>query len=179
MVPRAVLPRFDRAAGDGDRGERRRGRRAEGSLMAGAGAVGRAANAAMTWLLARRDRLPKPVNRLIDDVAKNPDGFAGRLAARLLGGAGKRVPPPTEVPSTAVRIYVGPTNYAGQGWHWARSLERTSADIGARNMAIELPGGFAFRADSLVPVGIHTASKKWQKAELEAVGQFTHVLFEA
>src|SRR5690606_4433875 len=48
-----------------------------------------------------------------------------------------------------------------------------------RNMAIELPGGFAFRADSLVPVGIHTASKKWQRAELEAVGQFTHVLFEA
>src|SRR5690606_1958325 len=120
------------------------------------------------------------VNRLIDDVAKNPDGRAGRLAARLLGGAdSRRIPEPTGAPETAVRVYIGPTNYAGQRIRWARALEADDASIGARNMAVELPGGFAFPADTLVPVAVHTISTSWQRAELDAVKRFTHVLFEA
>ena len=131
-------------------------------------------------LVARRDRLPKFLTRLIDEVAKNPDGRAGRLAARLLGGADRtRIPPPTTPPGTPIRVYIGPTNYAGQGFRWARALEAADGRIGARNMAIELPGGFAFPADMLVPIAVQTASPSWQAAEFEAVLGFTHVLFEA
>lgn len=134
----------------------------------------------LTWVLAQRRRLPRGVNRLIDDVAKNPDGAASRIVARLMGGGSRRrVPPATEAPSTPVRVYIGPTNYAGQGARWARALETSAQTIGARNMAIELPGGFAFEADSVVPIAVHTISTTWQRAELAAVKQFTHVLFEA
>jgi hypothetical protein len=131
-------------------------------------------------LVARRDRLPKVLTGLIDEVAKNPDGRAARLAARLLGGADRsRIPPPTTPPGTPIRVYIGPTNYAGQGFRWARALEAADDRIGARNMAIELPGGFAFPADTLVPIAVQTASPSWQAAEFEAVRGFTHVLFEA
>ena len=134
----------------------------------------------MAYLMARRHRLPRFLNRLMDDVAKNPDGLAGRLAARLLGGASSRhVPAATVAPETAVRVYIGPTNYSGQGYLWARALERADNSVGARNMAIELPAGFSFPADSIVPTAIQTASPEWQRAEFEAVAGFTHVLFEA
>lgn len=135
---------------------------------------------AVTYLVSRRQHLPRSLNRLIDDVAKNPDGFAGRIAARLLGGANrKQVPAATTIPAASVRVYIGPTNYAGQGFLWARALESCDDTIGARNMAIELPAGFAFPADSLVPTAVQTASAAWQHAEFEAVTGFTHVLFEA
>lgn len=139
-----------------------------------------AVHGAMAYLVSRRQHLPRALNRLIDDVAKNPDGFAGRIAARLLGGSSsKHVPPATSVPESSVRVYIGPTNYAGQGFLWARALERADGSIGARNMAIELPAGFAFPADSLVPTAVQTASVAWQRAEFDAVAGFTHVLFEA
>jgi hypothetical protein len=134
----------------------------------------------MSLLVSRRKHLPRSLNRLIDDVAKNPDGVAGKLAARVLGGASEAlVPAATSVPETSVRVYIGPTNYAGQGFLWARALERADASVGARNMAIELPAGFAFPADSLVPIAVQTASVAWQRAEFEAAAGFTHVLFEA
>lgn len=134
----------------------------------------------MGRLMAQRHRLPGPMNRLIDDVAQNPDGFAARVAARVLGGNDpRRIPQPTTPPEAPVRVYIGPTNYAGQGMRWARALEEFVPAIGARNMAIELPGGFDFGADTTVPVAVHTISKKWQQAEFDAVRRFTHVLFEA
>lgn len=134
----------------------------------------------MAAVLRQRHRLPRFVNRAIDDVAKNPDGFLSRVASLVLGGSrASAAPPPTTVPATAVRVYVGPTNYAGQGYLWARALEASSPELGARNMAVELPGGFAFAADSTVPVAVYNSSSRWQRAELEAVSAFTHVLFEA
>jgi hypothetical protein len=131
-------------------------------------------------LVRNRSELPRFVNRLIDDVAKNPDGFAGRLASLILGGSSRsQIPPATAAPTTPTRVYIGPTNYSGQGYLWARALEASSDGIGARNMAVELPGGFSFAANSLVPIAVYNSSAVWQRAELEAVSGFTHVLFEA
>ncbi len=134
----------------------------------------------MGWLVARRRQLPGFVNRLIDDVAKNPDGPAARLADVLLGGRSSRnAPPPTSVPDTPIRVYIGPTNYAAQGYLWARALEASRPDIGARNMEVVLPGGFGFPADSRVPVSVYNRGAVWQKAQAEAIARFTHVLIEA
>lgn len=131
-------------------------------------------------IVSARTRLPTSVNRLIDDVAKNPDGLAGRLASTLLGGhrAANR-PAPTAAPATPIRVYIGPTNYAGQGYRWARALEASDARIGARNMAVSLPGGFSFPTDTAVPVAVYNVSRQWQRTEWDAVMRFTHVLFEA
>lgn len=131
----------------------------------------------MAWLMRNRGRLPRWFVRIVDDVAVNPDGLAGRVSARLLGGAG--AVPATRVRPGWPRVYIGPTNYAGQGFRWARALEREAPGLVAANMAIELPGGFAFPADSVVPVAVQTASKRWQIAEFDAVSSFSHVLFEA
>lgn len=134
----------------------------------------------LSTMVRGRSRLPASVNRLIDDVAKNPDGLAGRIASTVLGGhrASKR-PAPTAAPATPVRVYIGPTNYAGQGYRWARALEDSDPRIGARSMAVTLPGGFSFPIDTAVPVAVYNVSRRWQRAELEAVTGFTHVLFEA
>lgn len=141
--------------------------------------VARLANAILSSLVRNRHHLPRPVNRLIDDVAKNPDGVFSRVASFLLGGSSRsQAPTPSSVPDTPIRVFIGPTNYAGQGYLWARALE-VDADLGARNMAVELPGGFNFDADTSVPVSVYNHSTRWQKAELAAVCRFSHVLIEA
>ncbi|MDI6023766.1 hypothetical protein QBL02_09420 [Leucobacter sp. UT-8R-CII-1-4] len=112
----------------------------------------------------------------MESAAREPDGVVGKLAARLLGGGSA---PVTTVPESAVKVYVAPTNYAGQGFLWARALEQADPKIGARNMAIQLPGGFAFQADTLVPIAAINASAEWAEAEWQAASKFTHVLVEA
>lgn len=131
----------------------------------------------MGWAVRNRSRMPRWVDRAMSSAARNPDGFVGQVAGRLLGGGGGA--PVTTVPDRPVRVYIAPTNYAGQGCLWARALEATSSDIGARNMAIELPGGFSFPADTLVPIAAVNTSTAWAEAEWNAARRFTHVLVEA
>lgn len=128
------------------------------------------------WLVRRRSSLPTWMARIIDAPARNPDGVIGRLAYRILGRDGARN---TEVPASEIRVYIAPTNYSGQGFLWARALERAHDDLGARNMAVDIPGGFAFPADTVVPIAVNSASSEWQRAEWAAVQAFTHVLIEA
>lgn len=133
-------------------------------------------NDVVGWIVRHRSRLPAWANRLLDAPARNPDGLLGRIAYRMLGSEDA---PTTEVPSTAVRVYIAPTNYSGQGFEWSRALERADPAIGARNMSIEIPGGYAFRADTPVPITVNNGSRQWQQAEWDAVRQFSHVLVEA
>lgn len=138
------------------------------------------ARRAATCLAKNRHRLPRSIDRSIDAVGKNPDGRLSRLASRLLGGkSAAQIPLATSVPDAPTRVYVGPTNYAGQGFRWARALEESDIRIGARNMAVSLPGGFEFDADTVVPFAVYNTSAAWQRAEQEAVERFTHVLIEA
>lgn len=133
-------------------------------------------NAAVNWLMSKRHALPGWMNRAMESVARNPDGFVGRLAGRLLRGPDAA---PTIVPETPVRLYIAPTNYSGQGYAWARAVEGENPAIGVRNMAIELPGDYGFPADTRVPITTMNASTTWARAEWDAVRQFTHVLVEA
>lgn len=128
-------------------------------------------------MVTDRSKLPKFVDRLIDDVAKRPDGLPARLVDFLLNLSSNPATP-TTVPASAVRVFVGPTNYSGQGFAWSRAVERSS-DLQARNLEVELPGGFRFPADSKVPVSQYNRSRKWQQGEFDSVRQFTHVLYEA
>lgn len=129
-----------------------------------------------TWLMRRRSSLPRWMNRAMESVARNPDGFLGRLAGRLLRGPDTA---PTTVPSAPVRLYIAPTNYSGQGRAWARAVEREYAGTAARNMAVALPGDFGFPADTLVPIATVNSSAAWADAEWQAARSFTHVLVEA
>lgn len=128
------------------------------------------------WAVKNQSRMPRWVSRVMQSAARNPDGLVGRLSARLLGGGAAGV---TEVPNTAIRVYIAPTNYSGQGFLWARALERFDSRIGARNSAVQLPGGFAFPADTLVSIATVNSSAEWADAEWEAATGFTHALIEA
>ncbi|MGV2983046.1 glycosyltransferase [Microbacterium sp. AGC85] len=113
----------------------------------------------------------------MESVARNPDAPLGRLASRLLGG--NVSVEPTQVPDSPIRLYIAPTNYSGQAYAWARAVEAADERIAARNLAVELPGGFRFPADTVVPIATVNASTSWADAEWNAAKQFTHVLVEA
>lgn len=129
------------------------------------------------WAMRHRSAMPAWMGRLMESAARNPDGLIGRLSALLLGGAADA--PNTSVPDTELRVYVAPTNYSGQGYLWARALERSDARIGARNCAVQLPGGYAFRADTIVPIAVVNGSAEWAETEWQAARRFTHVIVEA
>ncbi len=82
-------------------------------------------------------------------------------------------------PSTAVRLFVGPVNFAGQGWQWARAAERIP-HVGALSMAYRIGTEFGFPVDQTVPASAFVFSKSWQASQSEAVRSgFTHVMVEA
>lgn len=127
-----------------------------------------------------RNRLPAWVNRGIDRLADAPMSPLGRLAARRLGRpAPVGTVPATEFSGAPVRVLIAPVNYSGQGTAWARALEAADPEISARNMAIEVPGGFSFQADLVVPVGTYHNDADWQRRQFAAAASATHVLIEA
>lgn len=127
-----------------------------------------------------RNSLPAWVNRGIDALADAPMSPLGQIAARRLGRPAPRGSvPATEFSSSPTRVLIAPVNYAGQGTAWARALEQADPTISARNMAMEVPGGFAFDADLLVPVGTYHNDADWQRRQFEAAASATHVLIEA
>lgn len=138
--------------------------------------MGRLAARTTEWLMRRRASLPAWMNDAMASVARNPDGVLGRLAGRLLRTAD---PAPTTVPDAQIRLYISPTNYSGQGYAWARAVERADPAISARNVEVVLPGSFGFAADTHVAIATVNSSTEWAAAEWAAAAQFTHVLVEA
>lgn len=139
----------------------------------------------LTRRLANRNTLPRIVNAAIDHVAKHPMGLLGRLAARRLGRPNAAYStavttfPAASFSDRAVRVLIAPVNYSGQGREWARALEQHNPAITARNMAIEVPAGFAYKADLEVPVPTYQNDRHWQLRQMEAAAQATHLLLEA
>lgn len=130
--------------------------------------------------MVNRNRLPRWVNRTIDAIADHPTSMLGRLAARRFG---RPLPAGTvEVTRFAPRgsrVLIAPVNYSGQATAWARALERADPGISARSMAVDVPGGFDFDADLVVPVATFHNDPDWQRRQLEAASTATHVLIEA
>ena len=127
-----------------------------------------------------RNHLPRFVNALIDKIADAPMSPIGRLAARRLGTP----PPPGSVASTSFanrprRLMITPVNYSGQATAWARALEAHDDNLSARSAAVDVPGGFSFEADLIVPVATYHNDADWQQRQLAAASTATHVLIEA
>ena len=137
-------------------------------------------NKLVSSLVAKRSRLPRRVNAMIDRLVAPGTGPLGRAVQRLGGVAvGGTVAPPPRVPEGSVRLYVAPTNYAGQGYLWCRAVERELDGVGAVNMVAEADHGFRFPADDTVPIATYLMSRRWQQEREGYVRRFTHVMFEA
>ncbi|MDO5710689.1 MAG: glycosyltransferase, partial [Micrococcales bacterium] len=133
-----------------------------------------------------RQRIPAPVLERIAPLAaplvaqlprKVRNGIDGAITAPtdwVLFGAGSRRPTP---PSEPVRVWVAPTNSAGQGRLWAQALERHVEGVGARNMGVVRE--IRFPADQEVAPEIYR-DPRWQKEQERYVLEgYTHVLIEA
>lgn len=123
-------------------------------------------------------RLPGPVQQRLR---------AGRLALRRrradLATATGRVAPvaaahrPPPFPPAPVRLLVGPANFAGQGWAWARAAERGLEGVAAQNVAVERP--LVFPADLLVPVPVYRSAPWAALMQEHTLAHATHVMVEA
>lgn len=132
-----------------------------------------------------RNRFPRWINALIDAIADRPMNLIGRIAARRMG-----TPEPagsvdvTHFADTSIKVLITPTNYSGQATAWARALEANAHEIevcslSARSAAIDVPGGFSFSADLIVPVATYHNDSDWQRRQFSAASSATHVLIEA
>ncbi|QAV69972.1 glycosyltransferase family 1 protein [Salinibacterium sp. UTAS2018] len=83
------------------------------------------------------------------------------------------------VPETPIRLFVGPANFAAQGFRLARAAERIDG-VGAVNMQRILQRGYNFPADLQVPQRVYKHSLRWQRKHFEHISRnFTHVILEA
>jgi hypothetical protein len=133
--------------------------------------------------MSAANRLPPPVRHRLRAAGRRLPArarYVVRAAARGSNGVSPLVVPERPpVPDTPIRLFVGPANYAGQGWAWARSAERHLPGVGATTF-IFVDGSFAFPVDYAVPVRTYSLSRRWQKEQLGHVTKsYTHVLLEA
>lgn len=106
------------------------------------------------------------------------------ITSRVLGRYGWKQSDLTVAvaPSASVRLFVAPANSAGQGWAWARAVERELAHVGAFDMMVRTPGSdaFGFSADQRIPDGAFVFASGWRKRQRAALMDgFTHVLLES
>lgn len=90
-------------------------------------------------------------------------------------------PPPPPIPdvSKPIRLLIGPVNYAGQGYRWARAVEENGV-VSARNFVHAENNGLRYDADYLVTWRTAEHSRAWQKAMIAVLERdYTHVLIEA
>jgi len=134
-------------------------------------------------LAAVRRWLPAPASRAMDAVVRVGARLAPERLRVALGPAHLRfsprdVPPDPDVPQAPTRLYIGPANFAGQGFAWARAAERLPG-VGAVSMAIVRREGFAFPVDDPVPEAVYAGSRRWQARRRALLPQFSHVIIEA
>ena len=132
----------------------------------------------MRSVIGDRNRWPSVANRVVDWIAEHPTSPLGRLVALRYGS-----PPggtPVSVFSTSdVRLLIAPVNYSGQARAWASAVAE-HLGVGASTMALDVPGGFRFDADLIVPPAVFQVDHDWQRRQFEAVAVgATHLLIEA
>lgn len=87
--------------------------------------------------------------------------------------------PPSPDTSKPIRLFVGPVNYAGQGYQWARAAEKSGL-VSARNFVHEANNPLNYACDYTVSWRTAEHSRAWQASMLHTLAsEYTHVLIEA
>ncbi|SDF67946.1 hypothetical protein SAMN04487781_2184 [Cellulosimicrobium cellulans] len=123
-----------------------------------------------------RRRPPTPLRRALWWLLSwLPPGLFLRIS-RSAGPHARVAPPPPRVSSSRVRLLVGPANAAGQGWEWARAVNRYVDDTDAQSLAYGR--SLTFPADVDAPAALR-GSRAWQHAQRRAVLRLSHVIVES
>lgn len=84
-----------------------------------------------------------------------------------------------EFPSAPVRLFIGPVNFASQGYAWARAAERLPG-VRAVSMAYHAAGDYGFAVDQPVPASVYLLSHRWSREQsAKILAGSTHVIIEA
>lgn len=125
------------------------------------------------------DRAPEPVRRFAYRVAAGK-GALGRLAdAMRFRYAEDDVPALPPVGEGTVRLAIGPTNSAGQGYQWARAAERFLPDVASFAMRGIGADAFMPDVDLRVPVSVYQRSPSWHASFQRYLEHQTHVIWES
>jgi hypothetical protein len=109
-----------------------------------------------------------------------PDAVVSRLVPRAQSYEPGDVPAIPSPPATAIRLFIGPSNLAGQGWAWARAAEKHLTDVGAVAMSGPKAHRFSFPADQRVPYFVYRWSPSWRAAQIRALTHdYTHIIVES
>lgn len=100
-------------------------------------------------------------------------------SATRLRMLGRSFPPVTRPSAGAAALFIGMTNSAGQGWAWARSVERAADGIVAVSMMSRRGDPFRFRVDCVVDPVYAARSRSWQRRQLRSLRRFDGVLVES
>jgi len=112
-------------------------------------------------------------------VSALPDAIGGRLRSAHYRFSAGEVPAPAPLLDAEIRLYVGPVNFAGQGFAWARAAERLPG-VAAHATQYRTAAMPLFSIDTAVPLNVYRFSRHWQQREFEALAHhYTHVLLEA
>ena len=136
-------------------------------------------------LARQRHHLPAWANAVLDWVRwRIPERWVRVLTGRGSGRTESAELPDDyrwpERPATGTRVLVGPANFAGQGYAWARAMERHVPDTGAVCFALHITGGFSFPDDYTVTPAVFRRNRRWQRDQFGYItSTFTHVILEA
>lgn len=146
----------------------------------------RAVVGAARFVARQRRWFPGWLNGAIDWLRwRLPDSWVRAVTGRGGGGVGRKdweypaVHVRPDVPESPRRLFIGPSNFAGQGRAWARAVEREVPDVQAICFALEIAGGFSFEDDFHVTPLVYRRNRRWQAEQFAYVQQFTHAIIEA
>jgi hypothetical protein len=127
-------------------------------------------------IIARMDQwLTKSLMTLRDSF---PERLSSRMRPKRFRYHVRDVPPVPQAKRGQTNLYIAPANFAGQGYQWARAVER-GLDVSAVNLTIPR-GAMRFSSDFVVPYPISYSSTRWQRRHFNhVVSGFSHVLIEA
>lgn len=120
-----------------------------------------------------REHLPEPVRRVAREARRR-----AKIAARWRHKPDPMPTCPPPRPDARARLLIGPANFAGQGWEWARAIDALLPDASAVNLMVQRDR-LQFQADYVVtPEDFR--NPWWQRQQTRDVTRgFTHVLSEA
>ncbi|MDQ2697788.1 MAG: hypothetical protein M3Y46_03260 [Actinomycetota bacterium] len=77
------------------------------------------------------------------------------------------------------RLVIGPANSAGQGFRWARAVERASSHVSAISVQGTRTGPFKPEVDIRVPFAVYQRSAVWHDRFERMLGEQTHAIWES
>lgn len=130
-------------------------------------------------LARRRSELPSWLTSRAEHALEHPNSLFGRATYRVLGADSGEASPNPQL-DAAIRVYLGPLNYAGQGYLWARALRENLTDVDAVNAAVIAPRtSLNFAGDIAVPLRVYRGSDAWRAEQEEYLQTFTHAIAES